>query len=83
MEVNEASTREKVIQFLNNNPHETFTYSKLAKEVGSHPIAIGQILKSLGKDMLYRELTLRVKTSNPKRKCRLTWSKESKFPCGN
>ena len=62
-------TKEKVIRLLTKNPDKVFTYKELADKVGSHPLACGQILKSLYKTE-YRNLTEQVIHSNPSDKKR-------------
>lgn len=62
-------TKEKIIRLLTKNPDKTFTYKELADKVGSHPLACGQILKSLYKTE-HKDLTEQVAHSNPSNKKR-------------
>ena len=61
-------TKDKIIRWLTENPNKQITYLELAKRFDSHAIAVGQIMKSLGKDPKYKELTKQVVHSNPGRK---------------
>lgn len=63
------STKEKLIKFLLKNPDKTFTYKEIAARFGSHPLAIGQILKSLYRTE-HKNLTEQVTHSNPSNKKR-------------
>jgi len=62
-------TKEKIIRLLTKNPDKVFTYKELADKVGSHPLACGQILKSLYKTE-HKGLTEQVTHSNPSNKKR-------------
>jgi hypothetical protein len=61
-------TRIKAIKWLTENPDKQITYSDLAKRLGSHPIAIGQIMKFLGNDLEYKDLTKRVVQTRKRRR---------------
>ena len=63
------STKEKLIKFLIKNPNKTFTYKEVATRFDSHPLAIGQIMKSLYRTE-HRDLTEQVGHSNPSNKKR-------------
>lgn len=50
-------TKDKVIRWLNENPDTQITYRDLARKTGSHAIAVGQIMKSLGRDPNLKGMT--------------------------
>jgi hypothetical protein len=63
------STKEKLIKFLTKNPDKTFTYKEVSARFDSHPLAIGQIMKSLYRTE-HKDLTEQVTHSNPGNKKR-------------
>lgn len=44
-----VSKADKVLAFLRKSRQKNFTYGELAKKFNSAPMAIGQIMKSIGK----------------------------------
>ena len=58
-------TRDKVIRWLKENPNQKITYLELAKRTSSHPMAIGQILKSIAKISDLKDLTKMVVRTKP------------------
>ena len=62
-------TKEKIIRLLTSNPDKVYTYKELSAKVNSHPLAVGQIMKSLYKTE-HKNLTEQVTHSNPDNKKR-------------